>query len=76
LRIEGICIIGSRYVHDAIDNHWGNFKNAGISAMEDPLSLKMFDILWRDLRKAAKAPSRVITIVRRPVVFNRSREQL
>ena len=76
LRIEGVCIIGSCDVHDPIDNHRGNFKNAGISAVEYPLSLKMSDILRRDLRKAAKAPSCVITVVRRPVVFNRSREQL
>src|SRR6202012_2844731 len=75
-RVEGICVIGSRDVHDPIDNHRSNFKNAGISAVEDPLSLKMSDILRRDLRKAAKTPSCVITVVRGPVVLNRSRLQL
>src|ERR1700722_17572460 len=70
LRVESKHIVRTGEVHDAVEHYRCAFEHPGRPGMKDPLRLQVANILRSYLGKTAEATSGVVTVVRRPIVFN------
>lgn len=62
--------------HQAVHDDGRAFKMVGIRRVKHPLRLKMSYVLGRNLGQARIAPSRVITVIGRPIGTDRLRQKV
>src|ERR1700722_20195357 len=70
LRVECKHIVRPGEVHDAVHHDGCAFEHPGSPGMKNPLRLQVAHILRSYLGKTAEATSCIVTVVRRPIVFN------
>jgi len=63
LRVEGIGIVRCGNVHHAVYNYGRGLENPCVSAVKDPLGLKLGNILRSNLCETAEAPSGVVSVI-------------
>src|SRR5262249_19813776 len=74
IQCEGI--ISCRHKHHSVHDHWSHFKKIGVAGMEHPLRAQLRYVALIDLRELGVTLAGIIAVIGRPVLGNRSHEQV